>query len=169
MRAAVFLAAVAPSAIASAIPGLEEPSAAHSFDKREDITSGVLGGKILSTDLYAGIAGLNQQLFQATQKGDQWKKCNPLNIVVRREWYIALLLIYGEYRLTYAGLPFRPPKRRTTSPQCNVLQNFHQKLPSLYALGARIAMMISSRLISSKHFLYVSHTMTQKVQLLMLY
>jgi tyrosinase len=89
MRAAAILAAVAPAAIASAIPAFEEPSFAHSFDKRDDITASTLGGKILSADLYAGIAGLNQQIYQATHKGDQWKKCNPLNIVVRREWYVA--------------------------------------------------------------------------------
>lgn len=89
MRAAVILAAVAPVAIASAIPAFEEASAAHSFDKREDLSATTLGGKILSADLYAGVAGLNQQIYQATQKGDQWKKCNPLNIVVRREWYVS--------------------------------------------------------------------------------
>jgi tyrosinase len=88
MRAAVIFA-VAPAAIASVIPAVEEPSFAHSFDKRDDISASTFGGKILSADLYAGIAGLNQQIYQATQKGDQWKKCNPLNIVVRREWYVA--------------------------------------------------------------------------------
>jgi tyrosinase len=89
MRAAAILAAVAPAAIASAIPAFEEASFAHSLDRRDDITTNTLGGKILSADLYAGIAGLNQQIYQATHKGDQWKKCNPLNIVVRREWYVA--------------------------------------------------------------------------------
>lgn len=88
MRAAVILAAVAPAAFASAIPAFEEASTAHFFDKREDLSATTLGGKILSADLYAGVAGLNQQIYQATQKGDQWKKCNPLNIVVRREWYV---------------------------------------------------------------------------------
>jgi tyrosinase len=86
MRAAVILAAVAPVAFASAIPVLEEPSGTHIFDKREVLTASTFGGKILTADLYAGVAGLNQQIYQATQKGDQWKKCNPLNIVVRREW-----------------------------------------------------------------------------------
>jgi tyrosinase len=90
MRAAVVLAAVAPAAIVSAVPAFEEPSFAHSFDKRDDLASSSLGGKILSADLYAGIAGLNQQIYQATQQVDQWKKCNPLNIVVRREWYFRL-------------------------------------------------------------------------------
>jgi tyrosinase len=86
MRAAVILAAVAPVAFASAIPALEQPAGAHIFDKRDDLTASTFGGKILSADLYAGVAGINQQIYQATQKGDQWKKCNPLNIVVRREW-----------------------------------------------------------------------------------
>ncbi|KAJ4368331.1 hypothetical protein N0V83_006687 [Neocucurbitaria cava] len=88
MRAAgLFTAAwLAPAALAGAIPALEEPSSAHSFDKRQDISINALGGKILQTDVYAGIAGLNQQIYQATQKPDQWKKCNPLNISVRREW-----------------------------------------------------------------------------------
>jgi tyrosinase len=90
MRASVILA-VAPVVIATAIPAFEEASFGHSFDKRDDITATTLGGKILSADLYAGVAGLNQQIYQATQKGDQWKKCNPLNIVVRREWYVTLV------------------------------------------------------------------------------
>jgi tyrosinase len=90
MRAAVILGTVAPVAIGSISPAFEEPSVAHLFDKRGDLTSGVLGEKTLSADLYAGIAGLNQQIYQATQKPDQWKKCNSLNIVVRQEWYASL-------------------------------------------------------------------------------
>lgn len=92
MRAAVILA-VTPAAIASAIPAFKESPFGHSFDKRDDITATTtLSGKTLSADLYAGVAGLNQQIYQATQKGDQWKKCNPLIIVVRREWYVFSLL-----------------------------------------------------------------------------
>jgi tyrosinase len=89
MRTATLFTAgwLAPVALASAIPSLEETSPALSFDKRQDTTLNILNGKILQADLYAGIAGLNQQIYQATQKPDQWKKCNPLNIVVRREWY----------------------------------------------------------------------------------
>jgi tyrosinase len=87
MRAAIIIAAVASVASTSTIPAFEEPSVVHTFDKREDLTASTLGGKILSADLYAGVAGLNQQIYQATQKGDQWKRCNPLNIVVRREWF----------------------------------------------------------------------------------
>ena len=85
--AALFTAGwLAPAALAGAIPALEEPPATLSFDKRQDTSFNVLGGKILQSDVYGGIAGLNQQLYQATQKPDQWKKCNPLNISVRREW-----------------------------------------------------------------------------------
>ena len=60
------------------------------FDKRQNVLPNVLGGKILQADVYAGIAGINQQIYQATQKGDQFKKCNPLNIVVRKEWYVLI-------------------------------------------------------------------------------
>jgi tyrosinase len=84
MRSPVFLAAVASAAIVGAHPTAEESSSGHSFDKRTDFQA--LGGKILKTDLYAGLAGINQQLYQATKKPEQWKKCNPTDIVVRREW-----------------------------------------------------------------------------------
>lgn len=82
MKTSVLFAAVASAAIAGAHPTADESSSAVSFDKRT-----VLGGnKILKTDVYAGVAGTNQQLYQAKKKPDQWKKCNPSNIVVRREW-----------------------------------------------------------------------------------
>ncbi|KAF1846574.1 Di-copper centre-containing protein [Cucurbitaria berberidis CBS 394.84] len=87
MRTALFAAGwLAPATLASAMPSLEGVSPALSFDKRQDTSLNVLGGKILLADVYAGIAGINQQIYQATQKPDQWKKCNPLNISVRREW-----------------------------------------------------------------------------------
>lgn len=88
MRTAVILAVV-PAAIASAIPasGGQFPSL---FDKRDGTSASTLGGKILSADLYARDAGLNQKSYQATQNGAQWKKCHPSNIVVRREWYLVL-------------------------------------------------------------------------------
>jgi tyrosinase len=50
------------------------------------VSPNVLGGKILQADLYAGVAAINQQIYQATQKPDQFKKCNPLNLIVRKEW-----------------------------------------------------------------------------------
>lgn len=95
MRTATLFTAgwLAPVAFASVIPPLEGTSPALSFDKRQDTTFNVLNGKILQADIYAGIAGLNQQIYQATQKPDQWKKCNPLNIVVRREWYNIIRVI----------------------------------------------------------------------------
>ncbi|KAH6450176.1 hypothetical protein HBI57_187410 [Parastagonospora nodorum] len=84
MRTAVILAVV-PITIASAIPALGDRFSS-SFDKRDDISAITFRGKILSADLYARDAGLNQQTYQANQKGTQWKKCNPSNIFVRREW-----------------------------------------------------------------------------------
>lgn len=88
MRAALFTAGwLATAASASAIPALEESAVTHSFDKRTDFALPAVGGKILQADIYAGLAAINQQIYQATQKGSQWKTCNPLNIVVRREWY----------------------------------------------------------------------------------
>lgn len=85
MKTALF-ATVVSAAVVGALPASEEPSSMHSFDKREDTSFLSLGGKVLKTDLYAGVAGINQQLYQA-KKSEQWKKCNPTNIVVRREWY----------------------------------------------------------------------------------
>ncbi|EOA86895.1 hypothetical protein ACJQWK_08475 [Exserohilum turcicum] len=85
MRTAALLW-LAPATLASAIPAFEDASPAVPFDKRQNVLPNVLGGKILQADVYAGIAGINQQIYQATQKGDQFKKCNPLNIVVRKEW-----------------------------------------------------------------------------------
>ncbi|KAL6710040.1 hypothetical protein ACN47E_009831 [Coniothyrium glycines] len=85
MRATLLTAGwLAPTVIASAIPASDTFSA--SFDKRDASSSATFGGKILQTDVFAGIAAINQQLYQATQKSDQWKKCNPVNLVVRREW-----------------------------------------------------------------------------------
>ncbi|KAI4669253.1 uncharacterized protein J4E92_001013 [Alternaria infectoria] len=77
---------LAPAALASAIPSLEEASPAVSFDKRQNVSPNLPGPKILQADVYAGIAAINQQIFQATQKPDQFKKCNPTNIIVRKEW-----------------------------------------------------------------------------------
>jgi tyrosinase len=76
----------APAALASAIPSFEEASPAVSFDKRQIVSPNFLGGKVLQADLYAGVAAINQQIYQATQKPDQFKKCNPLNLIVRKEW-----------------------------------------------------------------------------------
>jgi tyrosinase len=86
MRTATVLTALLPAALSSVIPATEEVSPALSFDKRGDAVLTSLGGKILQADVYAGVAGINQQLYQATQQASQWKTCNPLNIIVRREW-----------------------------------------------------------------------------------
>jgi hypothetical protein len=147
MRTAVILAVV-PVAIASAIPasGDRFPS---SFDKRDDISAITFRGKILSADLYARDAGLNQQTYQATQKGTQWKRCNPSNIVVRREWCIALDQQHSNM-LTVLGLRSQPLRRITTFPQYNVSRNYHPRLPSQSARVVRIATMILLPPTSSK-------------------
>jgi tyrosinase len=84
MRPAALLL-LAPAALASAIP-VQEESPALSFDKRQNVSPNLIGGKILQADVYAGIAAINQQIYQATQQSAQFKQCNPLNIVVRKEW-----------------------------------------------------------------------------------
>lgn len=86
MRTTTVVSALLPTVLSSVIPATEEISPALSFDKRQDLTAESLGGKILQADVYAGIAGLNQQVYQATQQSSQWKTCNPSNIIVRREW-----------------------------------------------------------------------------------
>jgi tyrosinase len=86
MRTTAVLTAILPVALSGAIPVTSGVSPALAFDKRQDVTLQSLGGKILHADVYAGVAGLNQQIYQATQQSSQWKTCNPLNIIVRREW-----------------------------------------------------------------------------------
>jgi len=152
MRTAVILAAVAHAAIASAIPAFQEPASVHSFDKRDDFTPAALGGKILTADLYAGVAGLNQQLYQATEKPDQWKKCNPLNIVVRREWYGARRA-HETGSLMIPGPHSQLPTRATTFLQCNAWQNCRRRPQNRIVRAARTATMTLWRLISSKPLL----------------
>jgi tyrosinase len=84
MRTTALLLLV-PAALASAIP-VQEESPALPFDKRQNVSPNLIGGKVLQADVYAGIAAINQQIYQATQQSAQFKKCNPLNIVVRKEW-----------------------------------------------------------------------------------
>jgi tyrosinase len=86
MRTTTVLAAILPVALSNATPVTSEISPALALDKRQDVALQSLGGKILQADVYAGVAGLNQQIYQATQQSSQWKTCNPLNIIVRREW-----------------------------------------------------------------------------------
>lgn len=86
MRTTAVLTAILPVTLSGAIPVTSEVTPALTFDKRQDVTLQSLGGKILHADVYAGVAGLNQQIYQATRQSSQWKTCNPLNIIVRREW-----------------------------------------------------------------------------------
>lgn len=82
MRAVAVFLAVALCAQGAVIDARDDPSTTP-FDKRE--AASFTG--ILQSDVLAGIAAINQQIYQATSAGSQWKKCNPMNIVVRREWY----------------------------------------------------------------------------------
>jgi len=87
MRASHFTAAwLATVAGSSVIPAFGETTTVLSLGKRDAISLDALGAKALQTDVYAGLAAMNQQVFQATQKPSQWKTCNPSNMIVRREW-----------------------------------------------------------------------------------
>lgn len=50
-------------------------------------TEAAAANGILQADILAGVAAITQQFYQATQQGSQWKKCNPFNMVIRKEWY----------------------------------------------------------------------------------
>lgn len=86
MRTTAVLMALAPVVLSSAIPVNEKASAVPSLDKRQDLDLQSHGEKTLKADLYAAVAASNQQIYQATQQSSDWKTCNPLNIIVRREW-----------------------------------------------------------------------------------
>ena len=85
MRTTIIVTALLPAALSSVIP-ITEASPTLSLDARLDATLLGLGGKILQADIYAGVASLNQKAYHATQQFTQLKTCNPLNIIVRREW-----------------------------------------------------------------------------------
>jgi tyrosinase len=91
MYSALIFAAVAPAALASVIPTFEGPATSGFFDKRDDLTAAASGGKVLQSDILAGIALNKQKTYQAEQKPEQWKKCNAKNIVVRREWCVFMM------------------------------------------------------------------------------
>lgn len=83
MRGVLQAVALLPLALGSAIPAREEKLEKRSFDLVDDILAGL---KSVKQDLMAGGAGINQQLYQATQQSAQYKKCNPTNVRVRQEW-----------------------------------------------------------------------------------
>ena len=92
MRASHFTAAwLATVAGSSVIPAFGETTTVLSLGKRDAISLDALRAKALQTDVYAGLAAMNQQIFQATQKPSQWKTCNPSNMIVRREWFTTQL------------------------------------------------------------------------------
>lgn len=84
MRGVFQAVALLPLALGSAIPSQEEHIEKRSFDL--DLGNILSGLKSVKQDLMANGAGLNQQLYQATQQSSQYKKCNPTNIRVRQEW-----------------------------------------------------------------------------------
>jgi tyrosinase len=84
MRVTLTAAWLLPLALGSAIPSQESSfSQKRSFDLVDDILAG-LGS--IKQDLMAGGAAINQQLYQAIQQPEQYKKCNPTNVQVRQEW-----------------------------------------------------------------------------------
>jgi tyrosinase len=86
MRPTLATAWLLPLALGSAIPSQEDNTVERrSFDLVDDILAG-LGS--IKQDLMAGGAAINQQLYQATQQPEQFKKCNPTNMHVRQEWLV---------------------------------------------------------------------------------
>jgi tyrosinase len=72
-----------PLALGSAVPSGSSSAQKRSFDLADGILAG-LGS--IKQDLMAGGAAINQQLYQATQQPEQFRKCNPVNMQVRQEW-----------------------------------------------------------------------------------
>lgn len=72
-----------PLGLGSVIPPGSSSAQKRSFDLADGILAG-LGS--VKQDLMAGGAAINQQLYQATQQPEQFKKCNPANMQVRQEW-----------------------------------------------------------------------------------
>jgi tyrosinase len=120
MRTATLITAVlAPTALASAISAPDSTRPFYPFDQKRDIAVEKPGGVVLQSDVYATNASRTQQVYQAKQKPDQWKKCNPSNIVVRREWYDDTISTCNS-KSNGTGQLFRQPRRKTTSLLLNV-------------------------------------------------
>jgi tyrosinase len=84
MRFALTAAWLLPLALGSAIP-LEESKPVQ--ERSSDLADGLLAGSgSIKQDIMAGGAAINQQLYQAAQRPDQFKKCNLTNLQVRQEW-----------------------------------------------------------------------------------
>ena len=114
-----------------------------------------LGGKILQADVYAGVAGRNQQSYQATQQSAQWKTCNSRNIIVRREWWVIDISAAG-FMLMSLGLPFLQLRKRITSRLSSAWRSFHRSSLSLSALDVRTGTMTLWLHIFAKLFLFTT-------------
>jgi tyrosinase len=89
MRLVFFLetALLLPPVLAGVIEARADLSATPFNAKEAAAATG-----ILQTDILAGVAAITQQIYQATKQASQWKKCNPSNMVIRKEWYDLLWL-----------------------------------------------------------------------------
>lgn len=84
MRGFLQTVCLLPMAIGSVLPTHNaRDTEGTSFDIADDILAG-LGS--IKQDLMASGAAINQQLYQAAQQPDQYSKCNPANVQVRKEW-----------------------------------------------------------------------------------
>jgi tyrosinase len=83
MRVTLASAWLLPLALGSVVPYSSSSAQTRSFDLADDILAG-LGS--IKQDHMAGEAAINQQLYQATQQPEQFKRCNPVNMQVRQEW-----------------------------------------------------------------------------------
>jgi hypothetical protein len=88
MRITVTFAAgwLLTTALTNAIPGPQDTSSIIHVGERQDASPQNYGGKTLQSDVYASLARLGQQTYQATHQPAQWEKCNVSKAVVRREW-----------------------------------------------------------------------------------
>jgi len=93
MRTAIVFTALLPAALSGVIPSTEDVSPVLSLNKRQDAALQGSGGKTLQADVLAVVASLNQRKYQLTNQPSQWKTCNSRNIIVRREWLVATLLL----------------------------------------------------------------------------
>lgn len=80
LQTAWLLATVVRAALAL---GTEPKSEKNSLEFMDDPLAGLDSVK---QDAMAGIAAMNQQIYQAVQAPAQYRKCSPSNIQVRREW-----------------------------------------------------------------------------------
>ncbi|KAF2710710.1 hypothetical protein K504DRAFT_500655 [Pleomassaria siparia CBS 279.74] len=89
---------------------------------------------ILQADILAGVAAITQQVYQAKQTiHTQFKKCNPLNMVFRKEWSTFAAADKKSYIASVKCLAQLPTK----TPLFKVTGNFLGWVASLLHLGLR--------------------------------